>query len=72
MNKKLQDKIEDFLRNATAESILQDCKEWDIRVDYTYSDTFIEDPVQNKFESKHSRTSYNKDDKKNNNYNLAA
>lgn len=33
MNKKLQTKIEDFLTNATPESILQECKKWGIELE---------------------------------------
>lgn len=71
MNKELQNKIENFLKNATAESILQECKEWGIQVDYIYTDSFFEDTVKNNFESKHHNSSYNIDDN-NNNYSLAA
>lgn len=33
MDQNLKYKIEDFLKNATAESILQECKEWGIELE---------------------------------------
>lgn len=70
MNKELQKKIEDFLKNADAESILKECEEWGIPVDYVYSDIFTQDPIENKFENKNAKASYNRDE--NDNYSLAA
>ncbi|MBF0648244.1 hypothetical protein IR083_05400 [Dysgonomonas sp. GY75] len=71
MNEILRQKIEAFLKEATGESILNECKEFGIDLeDIEYNDEFYADLNDNLFKSTETIDVFK--DEKNSNYELAA